>query len=190
MNFSHAFVRRPGSYVAAPQLGDHPLEPLHLRRLEEGLALALHVGDVADPRVVLEHAAEQALAILERDVEQKPAVEVEQVERLVQETADARLAELGLEEREVRAAVLVDGHDLAVDDRLLRLDPGRWRQQAREVGLGVLETARPEVDLAAVDDGLDAEAVELDLVQPVRVAERRRGEGRQHRVDALGHRRP
>ena len=53
-----------------------------------------------------------------------------------------------------------------------RLDPGRRRQQPREVGRGVLEVARPDPDLAVVDDRLDAEAVPLDLEQPVGVAER------------------
>ena len=39
----------------------------------------------------LEHALEQPLAVLERDVEQRPPVEIEQVERLVHEAARRRL---------------------------------------------------------------------------------------------------
>ena len=51
----------------------------------------------ADPRVVLEHAAEQPLAVLERDVEQRSAVEVQEVEDLVDETGRLLVAELRLQ---------------------------------------------------------------------------------------------
>ena len=96
-----------------------------------------------------EDALEQPLAILERDVEQRPAVQVEQVECLVDEPVRRRIAESLLEQTEVRATGLVEGHDLAVDDRLAGLDPGRRAQQPREVGLGVLQVAGPQADLAA-----------------------------------------
>ena len=58
--------------------------------------------------------------------------------------------------------------------------------QVREVARGILLVARPEANLAVVDDGLDAVAVELHLEEPVRVVERlvrRRG---LHRLDEVG----
>ena len=69
----------------APQLGDDALELLLPRRLEERDPVGLDVAGVADHRVRAQAAAEQALALLERHVEQRPAVEVEQVEGLVHE---------------------------------------------------------------------------------------------------------
>ena len=51
----------------------------------ERLALALDVGGEADARMRPKDALEQALAVLEGDVEQQPPVEVQQVERLVDE---------------------------------------------------------------------------------------------------------
>ena len=139
--------------------------------------------------MVAQHALEQALAVLERDVEQRATVEVQQVERLVDEPLGGLVAEPGLEEREVRAAVVVDGDDLPVDDRLAGVDPRRRAEQAREVGLGILEVPGPDADLAIGDDGLDAIAVPLDLEQPVRVVERLRREGGEHRLDPGGQRR-
>ena len=107
-----------------------PSTPLRLRRLVERQALALDVGREADPRVVLEHAPEQPLAILERDVEERPTVEVEQVEGLVHEPRGGLVAELGLEQREVGAALVVERDDLAIDDGLAGVDPGRRRSGA------------------------------------------------------------
>ena len=100
-------------------------------------------------RSVLDDRPKQPLALLERDVEQRPAVVVEQVEGLVDERrvrgvhvvgssvgratlgspaaaavhagdpATGRLRDPGLEQREVRPAVVSERDDLAVDDRLL-----------------------------------------------------------------------
>ncbi len=166
-------VRAPARLVArALELGDDALELLRFGGGPEGLALTLDVGREADARMRPEHALEQALAVLERDVEQQPAIEVEQVERLVDEVRGALVAGPLLEQAEVGATGVVEGDDLAVDDRLLGVDPGRRSQEPREVRLGVLEVAGPRPDLAVVDDRLDAVAVPLDLEQPVRVAER------------------
>ena len=140
--------------------------------------------------MVLEHAPEQALAVLERDVEERSTIEIEQVEDLVHETGRLLVAELRLEEAEVGPAVVVDGHDLAIDDGLLGLDPASRRaEEPREIGRRVVEVARQDPALAVVDDRFDAEAVPLDLEQPVLVVEslvRERGE---HRLDLLGERR-
>ena len=95
--------------------------------------------------MVLEHAPEQPLAVLERDIEERAAVQVEEVEGLVHEPGRLLVAKLGLEQAEIRASVVVEGDDLTVDDGLVGLDPARRRrQQPREVGLGVVEVPRPE----------------------------------------------
>ncbi len=92
----------------ATELRHHPLDAERAGRVEERLPLPDHVRREAHPRVVLEHASEQALAVLEGHVEQRSTVEVEQVERLVQQPVRLLVAELGLEEAEVGPAVLVD----------------------------------------------------------------------------------
>ena len=171
----------------APQLGDHALDAESFRGLEERDPVALDMGGVANPRMLLEHAPQQPLAVLERDVQQRPTVVVEQVERLVDEARRFLVTELGLEQAEVRSTLVVERHDLAVDDGLIGLDPA-WRvEQPREVRLGVVEVPRQDPRPTAIDQGLHAKPVPLDLEQPVRVIERLAREGRQHRLDALGH---
>ena len=166
-----------------------PSRPCAGRGLVERLALRLDVCGEADARVRPEHALEQALAVLQRDVEQRSPVVVEQVEGLEDESGRALGTEALLQQAEVRASGLVQRDDLAVDDRLPGVDPAGWRQEPREVRLGVVEVARPDPDRAVGDDRLDPVAVPLDLEQPLRVAERLGGQGREHRLDPLGQRR-
>src|SRR4029079_19467247 len=149
--------RRPATGLVgrAAELGHDALEPALAGRLVERPAVTLDVGGVADTRRFAQDAAEEPLPILERDAEQRAAVEVEQVERLVEQAArgaasavaavaafraagPARtapaLADRLLQQREVRHTLLVDRHHLAVDDRGLGGDPRRVCEEAREVG--------------------------------------------------------
>src|SRR5690349_1229760 len=140
--------------------------------------------------MVLEHALEQPLPVLERDVEQAPTVEIQQVEHLVHEPGGLLVAELGLEEAEIGSAVLVDRDDLTIEHGLFGLDPSpRRTEEAREVGGGVVQVPGQELDRAVIDDRLDSKPVPLDLEQPVVVIERLARERREHRLDLLGQRR-
>ncbi len=179
-------IRSTTGLVPRPaQLGDDPFDPHRRRRLVEREPLPFDMGREAHPRMLLQHAPQEPLPILQRDVEQAPTVEIQQVEGLVDEARGGLVAELGLEEAEVRPSIVVEGDDLAIDDGLLGLDPATGRgQQPREIGLGVVEVAGPDPDLAAIDDGLDPIAIPLDLEQPVGVAERLRCQRREHRVQA------
>ena len=90
----------------------------------EGLPVAVDVRREADPGVLAQDALEQPLAVFERHAEQRAPVEVEQIERLVHEASPpTAIAEPLLEQAEVGLPVLVERDDLAVDDRLPRLDP-------------------------------------------------------------------
>ena len=140
---------------------------------------------VAHPRMVPEHAAQEALAILERHIEQRSTIEVEQIERLVHDAGGGRVAEFGLQEAEVGSAFVIERDHLAIDDGLRRFDPARRVEELGEVGRRILEVARPDADLPVIEHGLDPKAVPLDLEQPVLVVERLAREGRQHRIDVL-----
>ena len=149
----------------------------------------------ADARIGSEDPGEQPAALLERLVEERPAVEVEKVEHLVDERRrlGGRSPSLdpGLEQREVGLAMGVERDHLAVDDRILGGDPGRRLEERPEVPLRrVLLAAGPQPDSTAVDDRLDAEAIPLDLEQAVGIVERPADERREHRRDeaGLGHR--
>ena len=146
----------------------------------------------AHPGIGSQRLGEQAPPGLERFVEQRPPVEPQQVEDLVHERrrrSDLALAlDAGLEEGEIGLTTVVERNDLSVDDRLARSDP-RWRREERsEVAARVLLAAGPDPHLVAIDDGLYAEAVPLDLELPVRVVERRGHEGGQHRWNEAWHR--
>ena len=73
-----------------------------------------------------------------------------------------------LEEAESRPALLVERHDLAVDDRLLGSIQRRWRGEIGEV-VAASSVARPDAHPAIAHDRLHPIAVPLDLEQPIGV---------------------
>ena len=145
----------------------------------------------ADTRIGAEGAREEPAALLERLVEERSAVEMEQVEDLVDERGrlggHSPALDPGLEQREVGLSALVERDDLAVDDCLLGGDPRRRLEERAEVPLRrVLLAAGPQPDSPTVDDGLDPEPVPLDLEQPIGIVERSADERREHRRDEAG----
>ena len=149
----------PGLVRAEPALGHDPLQSLLGGRLREVDALAHDVRGVAHQPIGPQHAAQQVLAVLERDVDERSPVEVQQVEDHVGHAGSppllARSARahpdrpagwpspaaqpgLLLQPAERRPALLVEGDHLAVHDRLLGIDPAapdppgsgsRWRHR-------------------------------------------------------------
>src|SRR4029079_5970877 len=100
-----------------PQLRDHALDPDRAGGIEERLPLPDDMRREANPRMVLEHAAEQALAVLERDVEQRSPIEIHQVEDLVDDPGRLLVTEFRLEEAEIGLPVVVEGELLATHCR-------------------------------------------------------------------------
>src|SRR5207247_9019911 len=108
----------PARLVArSAELGDDPLEVALTGGLDERLAVADDVGREPDPRRLAEDRAEHPLAVLERDLEERSPVDIQQVADLVDErpgrSRRARgpgsrpsLADPLLEEREVRPALV------------------------------------------------------------------------------------
>ena len=88
---------------------------------------------------------QQSATLLEWLVEQRSTIEEEEVEHLVDERrcrADpAPALDPGLEQREIGLAVVIEGDDLTIDDRLGGGDPGRRLQEWSEVACRVLLAA-------------------------------------------------
>ena len=169
-------------------LGHDTFEPPTPGHLQEREPLPHHVLAEADPLVGTQDLGEARLPVVEWLVEERGAVDVQEVEHLVHELAAGGLAQARLEQREVRLAVTVEADDLAVEDRRLRAEPRRWGEERTEVARGVLPATRPHRHAVAVDYRLHAEAVPLDLVEPVRVVEAGRPQRGQHGVDEVGQR--
>src|SRR5689334_20529591 len=123
-------------------------------------------------RLCADDLAEQGLAVDQRRLGEVEAFAVEQIEPVEAEAVLPAGAEISLQMIEARQAGGVLDDDLAVNI-------GRAQPEAGERGGDAAETVGPieagageELDLAAVDAGLDAIAVLLDLVHPFVAARR------------------
>ena len=129
LTFCQAIERLPGWYGRAAVLGHDPFEAALLRRLEERDPVPRDVLAQSDAGIGAEDLPEQAPTFLERLVEQRPAVEEQQVEDLVHErvAAPPRPCPLILAWRSAKSGSprVVERDDLAIDDRLARRDPRR-----------------------------------------------------------------
>src|SRR3954447_24980773 len=166
---------------AVGALGDQPLPPLAARLRVEDLPALAAVRGQADRVLEVERRAQEALAGQQPAGAHVAAVEPEDVED-VEEHRHAAVAAL----REPREARLRAGErdDLAVEREALAPLPG---QRARDLGVARVErevVAREEPHGSAVAHGDAADAVELALEDPRRVAEARVGERRLHRGGA------
>ena len=85
LTFCHAIDRAPGTYGERRSLAMIPSRPRVSGRLEERDPVGLDVLAQADARIRAEDAGEESPPLLERLVEERSAVEVEQVEDLVDE---------------------------------------------------------------------------------------------------------
>src|SRR4029078_12440925 len=83
--------RAPPRLVArAAELGHAPLGRACAAPLHERLALAFYVSREADAGRLAQHGAEESLAILQRHVEQRLAVEIQQGANLVEQPPSAQ----------------------------------------------------------------------------------------------------
>ena len=153
-------IRRVGA------LGDDPLEPLLLRRAEQRLAVLERLREPDGAVAPVEQRLQPPAPLAQRQIDERLALELEQVEGLV----DERRARLALLHRgEARPAALVEGADLAVEHAVRRL------HRSREFLRDVRETRRQIVAVPAAVEPLGltaahvcdrAVAVPLDLEQP------------------------
>ena len=158
--------------------GDDPLDALLARGVEERNSRADKTLALADRAHRRDRLVEQAQPVAQRALREIFAVEIQQVEDLVDDRG--RLPQLPhrrlrgdvharLEPLEARHTLLVERDDLAVDDRLIpaghRLgDLGRLGI----LGRAVEKVARLETYLATVDERDRPDPVPLRLVNEVR----------------------
>ncbi len=156
--------------------------------LEHGRAVGLEVIAEADHAFV-GHVGEQrgqgALALQQRRSGQVLAIEVQDIEHIVDETVMAAILEVVLQRGEIRGAVFVDRGNLAVEDGIVAGKLGAGGGDGRKF-LGPVETTpRLERHRAVGDASLDAVAVELDLMDPAIAVGRSRAQRREARRDEV-----
>src|SRR6185369_14769905 len=120
---------RSGDVCRPTVLGHDPFEAAFSCDFEERDAVGFDVFAQADARVGAEDIGKESAAFLERFFEERSAIEMEQVEDLVDERGRlvGRSPPLDpcLEEGEVGLAMFVESDDLAVDDRPACIEPAR-----------------------------------------------------------------
>ena len=84
----------PRAVRAVRALRDDALETVAAGRGHERLALADDVRGEPNPWRLLDHRSQQALAVLERDLEERPTVEIKEIEHLVDERSRSRARRL------------------------------------------------------------------------------------------------
>ncbi len=139
----------------------------------------------------LEHAFENGLAALQRQIAQVVSVNVEQVEGEIGERVFRSLFEGCLQIGEAGATPIVEDHDLAVEDSGVDGKfSGGFRNVAhpmRPVETLAREKTRSFLSVFSVDVDLDAVAIELQLMQPVIAFGRLLDRRSQRRRDKGGH---
>ena len=139
---------------------------------------------------------QQLLALLERDAAQVESIEIEQIERVVDDRHtfapwQAALARLEsgalLHQAERRPALVIERDDLSVEDGALGFYELRQAAEFGKLRGEIILIARHQTHPAVFDEGNGAVTVPFDFKQPVRIVEGLGGGSRQHRMDDRGH---
>jgi hypothetical protein len=132
---------------------------------KDGRAVGLHVIVEPDAGAGLGHdRCERGLADLKRLVPQVVAVQLDQVEGVEEYTLVSALV---TDEIERGNAVVIAGDSLPVDDAGTRAQAGQRLDNQREATSEVIARTALEPHSRPILTGNDAEAVMLDLVQPL-----------------------
>ena len=165
----------PSRVTGVGPLGEDTLEALLLRGLEQRLAVVEHRREL-DGRVLVYELLQPRVPLLERQVDERLALELEQVEEVV----DERPRPL-LHRREARAPLLVERADLAVEHAVGGAKRARERpRHLLESRSEVVAVPARERHLSPADAGERTEAVPLHLEQPAGAVRRVLGGGGEH----------
>src|SRR6185503_8680884 len=160
-------------------LGYDSFEPQPAGVLQHRRARFLEVVAVSDRAIarLAGEALQFGLALDQGQFGEIAAIEMKEIEDVIQEALALSGLERGLQSRKTRNAARIKDHHLAVDERGARRQLGDRRGDVGELAGPVQTLAGEQADLAAVESGLDAIAVELDLMHPARPAGSSRAQG-------------
>ena len=159
---ARAAVRR------ALALADDAFQAERERRLDHAVGRRVEHFAEADARRgrLRNHAVQQCAARFQRRDAQVVAIEVRQVEEVVDDVLGAARIERVLQRAEVGHALRIRHHDLAVVPARRQARFTQAALQGTELGRPVVAVAGDELHVVAVDAGEHPVAVELDLVDP------------------------
>src|SRR5829696_7651585 len=182
----------PGSVRRVCTLRDNSFQAHAAGVLVNRRAVALQRFDIDERRLrPRKQLLKTTLALDKRQLPQVLTIEPEEVEGVVGELVGFRLAELAPQRLEIRPTGLAEHDRLAVEDRILRLEPPNRLRDRRELLCPVEPVSRKDLRPTGLQVDLCAVAVPLDLMQPFRargrhVAERRVAELEESREGARG----
>jgi hypothetical protein len=162
----HPVAAAPGAILRLAQLAHHALDRQTAGLAEEGVAAARDVIAVAQGRFRRcgEQPRQLALALVERQVREVRAVEVQEVEGDQAEGRAGAFEQSALQELKRGPPVLGEGDQLAVEQRRLDGQLSCRGEDRREAVAPILAAAREQRRATLLDPTPDAVAVELDLV--------------------------
>ncbi len=168
-------IAAAGGIGRIDSLGDDALQIHLLGGLHEGFAIALEMLDIADGSVAFElgfgqQGGKLLLALAQRQVAKILALGEQKIEGEVDQIASVALGQGRLQGSEIRRALVVQRHHLAINQAI--------GQAARGLGDGgelfspVEPGAGQQRGMSIFDAKLDAVAIELDLMHPIVAAGR------------------
>ena len=157
-------------------LRDQAFEPALPRGFEQILARILEVIRNAQQRKRLHDLLQQPLSFDQRHAPQIVAIQIEQIEdikmdrillRHLRDRVRVLRVNPRLDQLEMRNALLIQHHDLAIQNGLLRLDVMRQHLQLRILPFASIVVPRIDVQRPVVDVDQSADPVPLDFEDPV-----------------------
>ena len=150
-------------------LGDDAFERELAGRLQNRIAAGLEVFDVTNDAFVtlalaVEQSMEPCLALGQRKLPQILVIREQQIEGVEDQVVGLAVGQCGLHRREIGMTVMIERHDLAVDDGVGKLRG--FFCNCRELVRPVETLAGFQRDVAVFNPHLDAIAVEFDFVHP------------------------
>ncbi|MNQ80682.1 hypothetical protein D3C85_956730 [compost metagenome] len=161
--------------AAAPGYIGRPLafadQPFHVHlagAVEQGAGLlAKRLGETQQRLLTgIEHRRQRSSTLFDRHLAQVHAIEVRQVEQVVENVVAAIRFEGVLQRLKVRKPLLVHHHHFTVEPRRFQAQRGQGHGLPWQFVGPIVTIASDQLHLAVVDAGHDPVAVELDFVAP------------------------
>src|ERR1700730_4166903 len=188
--FVHALELDPGA--AAPsrfvngvaQLADEAFEPASFHFRQERFCFATQLAGVTD-RISYSFAdfCQQFFALNKREFNQTSAVKLKQIEDVIAHRSFPLFRLECLQKLERGAPLFVERHNFAIDHAFLDRQFLNRSGDFWKSGPQLISISRDQTDLASVLHGNRANAVKLELVNPIAGRSRFIEQSRLHRLD-------